>query len=102
MSLSISPQNIHPVASRFLITITEIEKTHCPQLVVCCNGFFDVYCLAPEAAIRARPAAHSLQSPLSSFMPMNADVVISVEGDIDYDAAAVSITGVAAGQLRDA
>jgi len=33
---------------------------------------------------------------------MNADVVISVEGDIDYDAAAGPITGVAAGQLRDA
>ena len=33
---------------------------------------------------------------------MNADVVISVEGDIDYAAAAVPITGVAVGQLRDA
>ena len=33
---------------------------------------------------------------------MNADVVISVGGDIDYDAAVGPITGVAAGQLCDA
>ena len=33
---------------------------------------------------------------------MNADVVISIEGDIDYDAAVGPITGVAAGHLRDA